>query len=201
MGMQTTVAIIGGGLAGLYAGKLLHDAGIDFRVVEARERLGGRILSTDETGALSEDGFDLGPSWFWPHVQPQLASLVQELGLATFPQHNDGDVIIERMSRETPWRYRATHEEPQSLRVVGGTGALITALTTHLPRESVSIGTCPKQMVLGETHVTLTAAKADGSEDSLVAEQVIAAVPPRLLAQIAFSPAVEHGAELRRPSR
>jgi monoamine oxidase len=106
--MQTTVAIIEGGLAGLYAGKLLQAVGVDFRVVEARERLGGRILSTDAEGTPSEDGFDLGPSWFWPHVQPQLASLVQELGLATFPQHNNGDVVIERMSRETPWRYRAT---------------------------------------------------------------------------------------------
>ena len=106
--MQTTVAIIGGGLAGLYAAKLLHDAGVDFRLINGRERLGGRILSTDERGRPSEDGFDLGPSWFWPHVQPQLAALVQELGLATFAQNNDGDVIFERMSRETPSRYRAT---------------------------------------------------------------------------------------------
>ena len=124
--MQTAVAIIGGGLAGLYAGSLLHAAGVDFRVVEARQRLGGRILSKDERGTPSEDGFDLGPSWFWPHVQPQLASVVKDLGLTTFPQHNEGDVIFERMSRETPSRYRAVHQELQSVRLVGGTGSLIT---------------------------------------------------------------------------
>ena len=129
--MQTTVAIIGGGLAGLCAGKLLHAEGIDFRLIEARKRLGGRILSSDETSALSKDGFDLGPSWFWPKMQPQLAALVQELGLATFPQHNDGDVIFERMSRETPWRYRAAQQEPQSMRLVGGTGTLVAARKTQ----------------------------------------------------------------------
>ncbi len=189
--MQTTVAIIGGGLAGLCAGRLLHAEGIEFALIEARERLGGRILSTDETRAVSEDGFDLGPSWFWPEMQPQMAALVRELGLATFSQHNDGDVLFERMSRETPWRYRATHQEPQTMRLVGGSGTLVTALAKQLPRASVSSATCVKQMVLGAANVTLTIAKAEGSEDTLVAEQVIAALPPRLLAKISFSPAVD----------
>jgi monoamine oxidase len=189
--VHTTVAIIGGGLAGLYAGKLLHAAQIDFKLTEARDRLGGRILSTDETHAPSEDGFDLGPSWFWPAMQPELAALVRDLGLATFPQHNDGDVIFERMSRETPWRYRATYQEPQSMRLVGGAGRLITALAKHLPPESILIGTSVKHMALGASNVSLTIAKADGSADTLLAYQVIAALPPRLLADISLSPAVD----------
>jgi monoamine oxidase len=60
--MRTTVAIVGGGLAGLYAGRLLHSAGIAFQLFEARDRAGGRILSTDESGRVSADGFDLGPA-------------------------------------------------------------------------------------------------------------------------------------------
>ncbi len=189
--MKTTVAIIGGGLAGLYAAKLLHASAIDFTLIDARTRLGGRILSTDEHGALSSDGFDLGPSWFWPHVQPQLAALVQALGLETFAQHDAGDVLVERMSRETPWRYRATHQEPQSMRIVGGTSALTTAIVAHLPPESVVTGTRATQMTLTDTHVALTMTRGDGSAHSLLAEQVIAAVPPRLLAQVAFAPAVD----------
>ena len=195
--MRTTVAIIGGGLAGLYAGRLLHAAEIDFRLIEARDRLGGRILSTGETGEPSHDGFDLGPSWFWPAMQPELAALVRDLGLATFPQHNDGDVIFERMSRETPWRYRATHQEPQSMRLAGGTASLVSALAKHLPPESLLTGTSVKHMVLGAAKVSLTLAKADSSQDSLVAEQVIAAVPPRLLANISLSPSVDPATEQR----
>ncbi len=189
--MRTTVAIIGGGLAGLSAARLLRAAAIDVRVIEARTRLGGRILSTDEHGALSSDGFDLGPSWFWPHVQPQLASLVQALGLQTFAQHDAGDVLVERMSRETPWRYRATHQEPQSMRIAGGMSALSAAVVARLPPESVVTGTRVTQLTLTDTHVALTTARANGSAEILLAEQVIAAVPPRLLAQVAFAPVVE----------
>ena len=52
----TEVAILGGGLAGLNAARLLHRAGIDFQLLEARDRLGGRILTVDETGGHGEDG-------------------------------------------------------------------------------------------------------------------------------------------------
>jgi monoamine oxidase len=62
--MRTAVAIVGGGLAGLYAARLLNASGIDFQLVEARHRLGGRILSVGAAGEPSADGFDLGPSWF-----------------------------------------------------------------------------------------------------------------------------------------
>ena len=188
--MQTTVAVIGGGLAGLCLARQLAAEGIDFILIEARERLGGRILSTDETGAVSLDGFDLGPSWFWPHVQPDLAALVQELGLTTFPQHSDGDVIFERMSRETPLRYRATHQAPQSMRLVGGTGALIAALANTLPAHRVFSGVRVTQIVLGQEKVTVTTT-ADGAEGAIAAEHVVAAIPPRLLAEMAFSPAVD----------
>lgn len=48
----------------------IHRAGMAFRLLEARPRLGERILSQDEIGQVSRDGFDLGPSWFWPDMQP-----------------------------------------------------------------------------------------------------------------------------------
>ncbi|MFP5231657.1 MAG: flavin monoamine oxidase family protein [Acidobacteriota bacterium] len=193
--MQTTVAIVGGGLAGLYAGRLLHAARIDFRLMEARERLGGRVLSVDSSGAPAEDGFDLGPSWFWPEAQPQVAALVRDLGVATFPQYSEGDVVFHRMSRETPWRYRATHQEPQSMRIAGGTGALIQALAKDLPGSSVLLNAQVKRMTLRSNHVELATAGPDGWEDAIFADHVIAAVPPRLLARISFSPAMDPSVE------
>ena len=193
--MQTTVAIVGGGLAGLYAGKLLHAARIDFRLLEARERLGGRVLSVDASGAPSEDGFDLGPSWFWPEAQPQVAALVRELGVPAFPQHSDGDVIFHRMSREAPRRYGSTHQEPQSMRIVGGTGALIQALVRNLPGSRVLLHARVQQMTLRSTQVELATEGPDGRGETVSAEQVIAAVPPRLLARISFSPAMDSATE------
>ncbi len=189
--MQTTVAIVGGGLAGLYAGRLLHAAGIDFRLIEARDRLGGRVLSVDASGAPAEDGFDLGPSWFWPEAQPQVAALVRELGVAAFPQHSEGDVVFHRMSRETPWRYRATHQEPQSMRIAGGTGALIQALAKGFPESRVLLNARVMRMTIRSAHVDLAIEGQGGWKDALAAEQLIAAVPPRLLARISFSPAMD----------
>ena len=76
--MRTTVAIVGGGLSGLYAARLLTDLGIEFQLLEARNRFGGRILSVDAKGDLSPDGFDLGPSWYWPAMHPRMARVVED---------------------------------------------------------------------------------------------------------------------------
>ena len=88
---MTRVAILGGGLAGLNAARLLHNAGISFQLFEARDRLGGRILTVDETGHPAEGGFDLGPSWFWPQLQPAIGSLVtyryNGLNASGLPRH------------------------------------------------------------------------------------------------------------------
>jgi monoamine oxidase len=195
--IQTTVAIIGGGLAGTYAGKLLGSAGLDFKLLEARDRLGGRILSVDQDGLVSDDGFDLGPSWFWPKVQPRLAALVRELGLASLPQNNDGDVVFERMSPETPGRYRAAYQDSQSMRVSGGTGALVRALAAYLPHASLHLSSPVKSIALDERRVLLTVSRADGPEYSVAAKQVIAALPPRLLAKVSFTPAL-HATTMRR---
>ena len=42
----------------------------------ARDRPGGRILTAGENGQPSDDGFDLGPSWFWSGMQPPIGDLV-----------------------------------------------------------------------------------------------------------------------------
>jgi monoamine oxidase len=48
--MQTvSVAIIGGGLSGLYAAYLLEKKGVDYVLLEARPTLGGRIVTARAT--------------------------------------------------------------------------------------------------------------------------------------------------------
>ena len=57
---ETEVAIIGGGAAGIAAGRRLREAGIDCLVIEARPRLGGRAWTvTDQSGFA----LDLGCGW------------------------------------------------------------------------------------------------------------------------------------------
>jgi monoamine oxidase len=186
------VVVIGGGLAGLHAARLLQAAGVDFEVVEARDRLGGRILTVDAAGDPATDGFDLGPSWFWPRMQPAAADLVAELGLPTFFQHDEGDVAFERMSRETVYRYPAVEREPQSARLSGGTATLIRSLAADLPGSRLSVGIRVDTMTLAADAIRLGLSDADGAETGIAADQVIAALPPRLLeASVAFSPSLD----------
>jgi monoamine oxidase len=57
---DTEVAVVGGGAAGIAAGRRLVDAGIACLVVEARRRLGGRAWTV---GNASEFPIDLGCGW------------------------------------------------------------------------------------------------------------------------------------------
>lgn len=190
--MRSEVAVIGAGLAGLYACRLLQAADVDFVLLEARERLGGRILSVNEAGQSADDGFDLGPSWFWPAMQPAIGKLVEELGLPAFGQNSEGDVIFERLSREPSQRYRGVVEGQHSMRLVGGTGALVRAFSHDLQPDRVLLNARVTEMVLDADAVELTIVRDDGSLDKLTARHVIAALPPRLLeAIVSFTPSLE----------
>ncbi|MBB2836823.1 UNVERIFIED_ORG: monoamine oxidase [Rhizobium etli] len=183
------VAVVGGGLAGLCAARALNSKGIDFLLLEARDRLGGRILTSDEHGISSDDGFDLGPSWFWPLMQPDMADLVLELGLPSFSQNNDGDVIFERMSREGPQRYRPVEQQGKSLRLTGGSAALVRALEGEIPADRIQLKSYVSAMVLTGDGVEITSNAPEGVAAVIHAQQVICALPPRLLeANVTFTP-------------
>lgn len=188
--MKTSVLIVGGGLAGLALARRLHLAAIDFQLVEGRDRFGGRILSASQENVPSLDGFDLGPSWFWPESQTGLADLVAELELETFHQHGEGDVVFHRMSREAPQRYRGFQQSPQSMRLVGGTAALIAALVNALPGNRLHRSTLATQVERLEDGIGVTIVNASGP--SLISTaHVVFAIPPRLLdARVAFTPDV-----------
>ncbi|WP_349963228.1 FAD-dependent oxidoreductase [Rhizobium sp. ZPR3] len=183
------VAIIGAGLSGLYTAQKLHAAGVDVLLIEARDRTGGRILTAGEDAMPAADGFDLGPSWFWPAMQPAMAELIDELDLDSFVQHSDGDVVFERMSRERPQRFSPVYENQQSMRISGGTGAAVRALEARLPPERIRLGTRVTAIALtnGGVEISVT---TEGGGETIVAEYVVAALPPRLFeATVTFSPA------------
>ena len=188
--MKTSkVAVIGAGLSGLYAAQALHSAGVDVTLIEGRDRLGGRILTVGDDGKPSEDGFDLGPSWYWPLTQPAMATLIDELDLQSFAQHSAGDVVFERMSREKPQRYSPVTQDQQSMRLAGGTGAAVRALARRLPAERILLGTKVTVMALKGDGVELLLQTNDGRTESFNADRVVAALPPRLLeATVMFVP-------------
>jgi monoamine oxidase len=93
--LEADVVIVGAGLAGLVAARRLVAAGRRPLVVEARDRVGGRLLN-EEIG----DGkvVEVGGQWIGP-TQERLAALAAELGVGTFPTHDEGRHLIEMNGR------------------------------------------------------------------------------------------------------
>lgn len=190
--MRTTaVAILGGGLAGLNSARLLHRNGRSFELFEARERLGGRILSVDDSGRSAADGFDLGPSWFWPTAQPAMLALIGELGLSAFPQQADGDAVFERSS-SAPVRRVSSDGFDGSMRIAGGTNSLVRALSAALPSDNLHMNAEVTSLALAEDGVLLTVSRPGAAAETVKAQRVISALPPRLFAAtVRLEPPIE----------
>src|SRR5215207_8479523 len=99
------VVVVGAGLAGLSAARELSGAGLDVRVLEARDRVGGRTLS-QAVGEHQEDIVELGGQWVGP-TQHEILSLAQDLGIETYPTHATGRNLFED-DRGKLKRYRGT---------------------------------------------------------------------------------------------
>jgi monoamine oxidase len=190
--MHCSVVIVGGGLSGLRCAQLLNERGIDFILLEGRSRLGGRIFSlpiSSVSGANASQRYDLGPAWYWPAMQPHMASLVSRLGLSTFPQYSSGALAIERFRLE-PVRYaRGYDQEPASIRLAGGMQALVGALVAQLPKERLHLSTRVTAITQGAARVQIEAIGDQETQIRVNASRVILALPPRLAARtISFAP-------------
>jgi len=127
------VVIVGAGLAGLTAARRLTQAGLDVRVVEARDRVGGRCYSHEfAPGAIAE----LGATWIGP-TQDRVIALVKELGLTLFDQHHAGaSTYVRRGERSTFVEeppFGATPRDPLVLPDLAVTSALIDRVARTIP--------------------------------------------------------------------
>ena len=95
--------VIGGGLAGLSAARRLKNQGASVLVIEARNRIGGRI----STQVLpSGQRIDLGAQ-FVSDDQRRISALVDEAGLTRVKPHVSGDHLFISSNKATPVRVSA----------------------------------------------------------------------------------------------
>jgi monoamine oxidase len=186
------IAIIGGGLSGLYTAYLLQQRGIQSIVFEARDRLGGRIVSLPSSKPTANiERYDMGPSWFWPDMHPLMVHLIEELGLTAFQQYQTGAHLFDRGTGNPPQRHElGIATSLVSMRLAGGMMSLIDALAAKLPSESIQLNhqiTHITQQPESETTLKFNTTTG-GSE--ITAQKVILALPLRVLPKIKFSPAL-----------
>jgi monoamine oxidase len=88
---RADVVVVGAGFAGLAAGRALARAGVDVMVVEARDRVGGRVVNREIPGGevVEAGGTYIGPT------QTRMADLAAEYGIDTYPTHAVGNVVSD----------------------------------------------------------------------------------------------------------
>ncbi len=180
------VAIIGGGLSGLYTAYLLHQQQIPFTLYEARERFGGRIMSLAAKNSQHPiiERFDLGPSWFWPDMHPLMAQVIEHFNLTAFQQYQTGAHLFDRGRGNAPQRHElGITTSPISMRVVGGMYSLIDAIIATLPNDSLKRMHHVKHIEQhSNEHLALTLDTVDGTH-TITHSHAVVAMPLRLFSQ------------------
>ncbi|HKG03494.1 MAG TPA: FAD-dependent oxidoreductase [Conexibacter sp.] len=111
--LETDVAIVGGGLAGLTTARELERLGIATVVLEARDRVGGRVLSRQvgDGVAIDQGGQFVGPPREGPWLMEELC---HTLGIERFRTHEGGDKLMLLGSRRKRYRGLAPSWPPHA---------------------------------------------------------------------------------------
>jgi monoamine oxidase len=167
------IIVIGAGLSGLTVAYNLRKRGIFCKVLEAQDRIGGRIQTVfGATGTPME----MGATWFG-EVHQHLLKLLQELEIGFFKQKEDGIALFETMSFEPPHQYYIPASESSSYRVQGGTSSLIDSLAKYVREENIFLNTEIREISEVENRITLT----DQNGRAYHCDFLIVALPPKIL--------------------
>ena len=177
--LTADVIVVGGGIGGLSAARSLSAKGLSVIVLEARGRVGGRLLTISDSG----NQLDMGATWFWPN-EPRILQLIKDLGLETFPQHISGDAMFE--TRDGTERLRGNPIDVPSGRFVEGAQSLADAIARELVDGCLRFNEPVIKIEAEEDKI-----KAHTNSRIYTGENLVLAIPPVLAVRdIEFLPAL-----------
>lgn len=176
--MKSKILIIGSGLSGLLTAYRLKNKGFEIEIIEARERIGGRI-HTINTDTIS---VEMGATWF-NDIHSNVKRIINEFELGYFEQFMKGTSYFEPFSQAPVQEIEIPQNSP-SYRFIGGTSQLIEAIKNKL--DDVKIHLCA---VVSEIDCTSEKAIVKTEKDTFTADYIVSTLPPALLVnQIIFKP-------------
>ena len=170
--MKPTFAILGAGLSGLLIAKRLQTLNYKVFVIEARNRIGGRIFT--DTSSL-ETPIEMGATWFG-HQHTELLNLLKELDLGYFEQYMNGTALFEAFSMAPPQEFKIPQDIP-SYRVVGGTAQILEHLSKDLKHDQLFLNQIVMDIDFSTEKVQLKT-----NNQTFHADCVISTIPPSLFA-------------------
>lgn len=182
--LDADVVVVGAGVSGLYVARRLAQSGRSVTVLEARDRVGGRLLSTDA-------GLDLGASWYWPG-EHRVAALVDELSIDVHQQHLAGDAMYDDQAQTT--RLDGNPIDVMSYRFADGADSIPLGLAERFSKfagSDIRLASRVHDVELisnGERAALVRATEASGSVN-VAADHIVIALPPALaVTHLEFTP-------------
>ncbi len=121
------VVVIGAGAAGMMAATQLKKAGKSVAVLEANDRVGGRL----KRGEIAGQAIDLGGQWVGPS-QTRALEVGKELGLTLYPTNVTGPFLIEHGGKMFKGFGLPTQDMTEFFKVAGA----IDKLGAEIPLEA-----------------------------------------------------------------
>ncbi len=132
MERSAEVLVVGAGLAGLTAARELVAAGRSVLVLEARDRVGGRVVSRDIGGGKV---VEMGGQYAGP-TQDRLLALAADLGVATFPTYDTGKKVLHFNGKRGTYSGAIPRINPLVLADVGRAQARLESLAARVPTDA-----------------------------------------------------------------
>jgi len=172
------VIIIGAGLSGLLLGYRLTKKGINFKILEARPRVGGRI---NTLFGANQTPIEMGATWFG-NQHKFLKALLQELDIEYFEQYMEGGLLFQEHAFAPP-EIINVHDQTPSYRISGGSSILIDTLYNKIDQKNILLNQTVSGIKVQKNVVQVIA------NETFEANQVVLSLPPKLWAKnILFEP-------------
>jgi monoamine oxidase len=128
--LSADVAVVGAGLAGLAAARDIVAAGRSVLVLEARRRVGGRVLNR----SLGDgEVIEVGGQWIGP-TQDRIAAMAADVGVKTFPTYDKGAYVDYRNGRRFTYEGRIPPSDPAGAAEAGATIERLNMMAAEVPR-------------------------------------------------------------------